>query len=120
MNFHHRRAQAGRRLELPPLGRDKQRNPDTGGVELLDKRREMIVLPGGIEPALGGPFGAFLRDDAGRMRPGLERDASSSRIWRRSSRRCAVMPSAPAAMASLAARTGSGWRPPRALRIVAT
>src|ERR1035441_5460532 len=30
------------------------------------------------------------------------------------------MPSAPAAMASLAARTGSGWRPPRALRMVAT
>src|SRR5262249_56290224 len=34
--------------------------------------------------------------------------------------RCAVMPSAPAAMAALAACTGSGWRPPRAFRIVAT
>ena len=50
----------------------------------------------------------------------FSRAMSSSRMWRRSSRRCAVMPSAPAAMASLAARTGSGWRPPRALRMVAT
>src|SRR5438105_4345932 len=30
------------------------------------------------------------------------------------------MPSAPASMASIAARTGSGCRPPRALRMVAT
>src|SRR5690349_16580124 len=30
------------------------------------------------------------------------------------------MPSAPAWAAAIAARTGSGWRPPRALRIVAT
>ncbi len=45
---------------------------------------------------------------------------SSSRIWRRSSRRWAVMPSAPASMASSAARTGSGRDPPRALRMVAT
>src|SRR5690348_389972 len=50
----------------------------------------------------------------------LSRAMSSSRICRLSSRKCAVMPSAPAAMASLAARTGSGWRPPRALRMVAT
>src|SRR6185312_8155748 len=50
----------------------------------------------------------------------FSRAMSSSRMWRRSSRKCAVMPSAPAAMASLAARTGSGWRPPRALRMVAT
>ena len=50
----------------------------------------------------------------------LSRAMSSSRMWRRSSRRCAVMPSAPASIASFAARTGSGCRPPRALRMVAT
>ena len=35
-------------------------------------------------------------------------------------RRCAVMPSAPAAAASRAARNGSGYGAPRAFRIVAT
>ena len=45
---------------------------------------------------------------------------SASEMWRRSSRRWAVMPSAPAASASRAARTGSGWTPPRAFRTVAT
>jgi hypothetical protein len=41
-------------------------------------------------------------------------------MWRRSSRKCAVMPSPPTAATISAARTGSGWSPPRALRIVAT
>src|SRR5690349_19035128 len=50
----------------------------------------------------------------------FSRAMSSSRIWRRSSRKWAVMPSAPAAIASFAARTGSGCRPPRAFRMVAT
>ena len=50
----------------------------------------------------------------------LRRAMSLSRIWRRSSRRCAVMPSAPASIAASAARTGSGRSPPRALRRVAT
>src|ERR1017187_7837613 len=50
----------------------------------------------------------------------FSRAISSSRMWRRSSRKCAVMPSQPATIASLAAATGSGWRPPRALRMVAT
>jgi hypothetical protein len=45
---------------------------------------------------------------------------SASRMWRRSSRRCAVIPSAPAASAILAARTGSGKDPPRAFLSVAT
>src|SRR6202167_4210312 len=48
------------------------------------------------------------------------RAMSSSEMWRRSSRRWAVMPSAPAWAAMRAARTGSGCRPPRALRMVAT
>src|SRR3569832_296563 len=45
---------------------------------------------------------------------------ASSEIWRRSSRKCAVIPSAPAAAASRAARNGSGYGAPRAFRIVAT
>ena len=50
----------------------------------------------------------------------FSRAMSLSRMWRRSSRRCAVMPSAPASIAASAARTGSGRSPPRALRRVAT
>ena len=50
----------------------------------------------------------------------FSRAMSSSRMWRRSSRKCAVMPSAPASIATSAARTGSGLRPARALRRVAT
>ena len=56
---------------------------------------------------------------AGRSRPSAGR-CRSSVMWRRSSRRCAVMPSAPASAARMAARTGSGWSPPRAFRMVAT
>ncbi len=48
------------------------------------------------------------------------RSRSASRMCRRSSRRCAVIPSAPAATAAKAASTGSGCTPPRALRTVAT
>ena len=46
----------------------------------------------------------------------FSRAMSSSRMWRRSSRKCAVMPSAPASIAASAARTGSGRSPARALR----
>jgi hypothetical protein len=48
------------------------------------------------------------------------RSRSWSRICRRSSRKCTVMPSAPEAMQSFAASTGQGKCPPRALRRVAT
>src|SRR5580700_9725419 len=57
---------------------------------------------------------------SGKSISALSRRMSSSEMWRRSSRRCAVIPSAPACAASRAARTGSGCRPPRALRMVAT
>ena len=49
----------------------------------------------------------------------FNRKISASRIWRRSSRRCAVIPCAPAAMAVCAPITGSGCQPPRAFRTVA-
>ena len=97
-----------------------------------------------VEPAFGGALLALLGHQAGGMGlvacsaiasissvaaisrlsgrsiSRLRRSMSRSEIWRRSSRRCAVMPSAPASAASRAARTGSGWPPPRALRMVAT
>ena len=110
----------------------------------LDEALQMIVPAGRVEPAFGGALLAPLRHDAGGMRPVPERDRqhlvgrrhleierqasismasrvmSPSVMWRRSSRRCAVMPSAPAFSASSAARTGSGSPPPRAFRTVAT
>ena len=52
--------------------------------------------------------------------PAFMAGTSASRICRRSSRKWIVIPSAPAAIASSAAATGSGYASPRALRSVAT
>ncbi len=117
VNLDHRRAEFDRRLDLRRLRADEQRDADAGMLERVHDRRQMRALTGGVEPAFGGALGALLRHQADRMRPRLERDArpsrrsppfrnsaacrsrpsaarmSSSRIWRRSSRRCAVMPS---------------------------
>jgi hypothetical protein len=80
-----------------------------------------------VEPAFGGQLLPPLRHDAGGVRARLQRDVhhlarrrhleverlgscafsramSSSRMWRRSSRRCAVMPSAPASTRELRRR----------------
>ena len=122
-------------------------NSDTrmpASPQLRNPRNQRCALAGNVEPAFGGALLAPFRHQAGGMRPGLaarsatissvaaiskfsglsisalSRAMSSSRMWRRSSRRCAVMPSAPASIASFAARTGSGCTPPRALRMVAT
>src|SRR5262249_8912883 len=54
------------------------------------------------------------------VRRARSRSTSASTMWRRSSRRCAVMPWAPASRHCSAARTGSGYVVPRALRRVAT
>src|SRR5207302_8293607 len=56
------------------------------------------------------------------LMPSRRRSSSTSRswMWRRSSRRCTVMPSAPAASATSAASTGSGYSTRRACRRVAT
>ena len=40
----------------------------SGGAELVDIISELVVLPGGVEPALGGALLAPLRDDAGGVR----------------------------------------------------
>ena len=88
-----------------------------------DDGRKAVVLAGGVDAAFGGALLALFRHDAGGMRPRrsamasissvaaisrlsgmagavVSRSISSSEICRRSSRRCAVMPSAPAACAS--------------------
>ncbi len=101
-------------------------------VRPRDDRRQRIVLARDVEAAFGGALAPALRHQArgmrlrlaARCRPSLpsppfrnsaawrfsafSRAMSSSRIWRRSSRRWAVMPSAPASIAIFAARTGSG------------
>ena len=56
----------------------------------------------------------------GMFKAAINPSISSSRIWRRSSLRCAVMPSAPSFWARIAASTGSGYILPLAFRIVAT
>ena len=88
-----------------------------------DEVRQPVLLPRHLEPALGGALLAPLGHQADRVRPVAERDRlhlgvaaisrlsgsvsaaisasmSASVMWRRSSRRCAVIPSAPAASAS--------------------
>ena len=95
------------------------------GAELVDVIGEMVVLAGGVEPAFGRALLAPLGDDAGGVRLMAQRDrrasprsppsrgsaagrsrpsagrCRSSVMWRRSSRRCAVMPSAPASAAMM-------------------
>ena len=127
-----RRAEADRGLDLGRVGLDEQADADVRGAEPVDIISEMVVLAGGVEAAFGGPLLALLGDDAGGVRAvararsssissvaaisrlsgisscAISRSISSSVMWRRSSRRWAVMPSAPAAAAAKAARTGSG------------
>ncbi len=101
------------------------------------------MLAGRVEPAFGGALGALFRHQTDRVRLGLERDGDHlvgrrhfeiERLvdFRLQPRDVVVADVAavfaqmrgdavaPAAIASLAARTGSGCRPPRALRMVAT
>ena len=135
-------------MRRPPAPRrDGSMNSETrmpAPRKLGDERLEVIVPADDVEAAFGGALGALFRHQAAGVRPDAQARCrasarsppsrnsaawrsppsaarmSSSRIWRRSSRRCAVMPSAPASIASSAARTGSGTAPPRALRTVAT
>ena len=45
-----------------------------GVAQPLDERLQRLELPGGIEPALGGPLLALFGDDAGGVRAVGERD----------------------------------------------
>ena len=61
-----RRAEPDRRLDLARVGLDEQADPDVRRrARRATIRSEMIVLAGGVEPALGGPLLALLGDDAG-------------------------------------------------------
>ena len=61
----HRRAEAQRGLDLPLGGLDEQADADAGRRQAVDVIGELVVLAGGVEPALGGPLLALFRDDAG-------------------------------------------------------
>src|SRR5438270_2818541 len=67
-------AQTQRRIDLSLRRLDEQADADSGSRELLDEIGKVIVLPGGIETALGGALLAPLRDDARRMRSMPQRD----------------------------------------------
>src|SRR5258708_2270188 len=103
-----RRNLLGGRIIEPMAGTDLDAGTGPGAWGLV---RSAIAVISGV---------AAISKLSGAAISALRRTMSSSRICRRSSRKCAVMPAAPAAMAILAAWTGSGWMPPRALRSVAT
>jgi hypothetical protein len=136
-------AEVARGAHLRVVGVDEQAGPHAGCPERRQLRGEASRVAGHVEPALGGHLLAPLRDERHLTRPEPEGEldhrvrsgdlevehvrttrasASTSASWtcRRSSRRCAVMPSAPASSHMVAARTGSGSSPRRACRSVAT
>ena len=115
-----RRAEADRGFDLRLRRLDEQADPDVRRAELVDIISQVIVLAGGVEAALGRPLLALFGNDAGGVRAvraarspasprsppsrgsaaGRSRPSAGRCRWsvmcRRSSRRCAVMPSAPA------------------------
>ena len=131
MEFHDGRPEVVRRCHHLDLGLHEQRHPDARVAQFLDGRTQLGVPTKDIEAALGGALLALLRNEAaawglracasptisdvaaiskfkGTKSCRLRRSMSRSRICRLSSRRCAVMLSAPAKTARWAARMGSG------------
>ena len=133
-----------RGLELPLLGVDEERDAAAGlaqrrhGLgELRGRRRPRPARPRSSPPRAARAPGSGVRAGWRRAMATISSVAAISRLsghrqlgagarrraswmWRRSSRRCAVMPSAPASAARRAARNGSGCGAPRAWRTVAT
>ena len=124
-----------RRRAAPGSGSMNMRHADAGTAPSAPTSgRNASETARHVQTAFGGPLLAPFGHDASGVRPMAQRDLhhlgggrhlqierqmerssisrsmSSSEIWRRSSRKCAVMPSAPASAAICAARTGSGWR----------
>ena len=121
-------------------------NSDTrmpASVSLPTDRRKRFALAGGVEPAFGGALGAPLRHEAGGVRPRLARDPDHLRRRRHFEIERlgdplleagdVVVDDVAAILAQmrgdavgagrdreLGGPTGSGCRPPRALRMVAT
>ena len=74
VEFDDRRAEADGGGDLG-LGRlDEQADADVRRAKLVDIISEVIVLPRGVEPALGGALLALLGDDAGGVRLMAKRD----------------------------------------------
>ena len=143
MNFDHRRAQMGCHLDLPGVGGDEAAtHPYAGIVQLRNEGFKRVVLADDVEAAFGGEFPP-LRHQADRVRLGREHmpDHFVGRRHLEIERLSISSPSAAPChrreydddlraderlfrRAGLdrhhAARTGSGCRPPRALRRVAT
>ena len=127
VDFDHRRADLGRGLDLLLVRADEQRNADASRLQFARSparadcagapRRARLrwslpaAAPARYRPHAGAPSArsstisrvAAISKFSGLVSCAFSRAMSSSRIWRRSSRRCAVMPSAPA---STAARRG--------------
>ena len=130
----HRRADPVRRLDLPAVGGDEDRDAAAG----LAQRRDEVRRAGSRRCATSSPPSvvrssrrsgtrqtacgrwrsaiacissvAAISRLSGSVSSAISAAMSASVMWRRSSRRCAVMPSAPAASASLrgAQRVGIG------------
>lgn len=75
MNLDDRRTQPRGRLDLSRISRDKKRNTDAGIIEPGDVRRQLVMLPCGVETAFGRAFGTLFRHQANRVRLCFERDA---------------------------------------------
>ena len=68
MQFHHRRAQRARGVELAAVGLDEHGDADARRTQRRDDRLQTIVLAGRVDAAFGGALLALFRHDAGRMR----------------------------------------------------
>jgi hypothetical protein len=142
MQFHHRRPDARRRLDLRAVVADEQRHPAARVAQRRDEIGQPVFVARHVKPAFGRALLALFGHDADRMRAVAQGDglhfgrcrhlevqrhriAAISRRYRRRDmapvlaqmRGDAV---GPGLLASSAARTGSGKAPPRALRTVAT
>ena len=70
----HRRADPPRRLDLPAVGGDEDRDPAARLPQRRDEMRQPVLVLRHLEPALGGALLPPLRHDADRVRPVAERD----------------------------------------------
>ena len=68
VELYHGSLQHHRRFDLALVRRNEQADADPGIAEALDHRVKPVVLPGGIEPALGGALLAPFGDDASGVR----------------------------------------------------
>ncbi len=67
VQFHHRRPDAGRGLDLRRLVADEHRHPDAGLAQRRDEGGKACRIAGDIEPALGGALLALFGNKAAGM-----------------------------------------------------